>query len=136
MNNSEEVKKFLDRLSVTEKTVIVEGKKDEKALKLIGVRKVFCLNKKPLFAIAEDVASQNKKVIILTDLDKEGRRIYGKLKTYLQRSGVEIDNQFREFLFRNTKIRQIEGLSKLYGPCYPGLAVVAKSSVTMNLEYG
>jgi len=47
---------------------------------------------------------------LLTDLDKKGKELYGKLNSGLQRFGVRIDNNFREFLFKKTKIRQIEGL--------------------------
>ncbi|MBI2129595.1 hypothetical protein HYU07_05120 [Candidatus Woesearchaeota archaeon] len=77
----------------------------------IGVKnRIMMLGKKPIFSIIED-ASANKKAIILTDLDKEGKKLYGKLKDGLSRHGVIVDNKFREFLFRETKIRQIEGLN-------------------------
>lgn len=90
--------------------IIVEGIRDKKALENIGVKnKIMMLSKKPIFSIIEDV-SVNKKAIILTDLDKEGKMLYGKLKDGLSRHGVVIDNKFREFLFKETKIRQIEGL--------------------------
>ncbi len=113
MKNNEEVKEFLSKLAETGKTVIVEGKKDEKALRGIGVRNICCLNAKPLFEVAEEIADNSRKVIILTDLDKEGRKLYGKLSSQMQQLGVEVDNYFREFMFRNTKVRQVEGLARL-----------------------
>ena len=92
--------------------VIVEGKKDTKALQELGIKNIIELSKKSLFDIIEKVSSKNKDCIILTDLDKKGKQLYGKLNSGLQRHGVRIDNKFREFLFRKTKIRQIEGLVK------------------------
>jgi len=90
--------------------VIVEGKKDKTALQKLGINNVMELSRKPLFQIVEEVASANKECIILTDLDKKGKEIYGKLNSNLQRHGVKINNKLREFLFRHTKLRQIEGI--------------------------
>lgn len=132
MQNGREVEEFLDKLGNTDKPVIVEGVKDKKALEAVGVKRVYCLNKAPLYKVVEDVAVSSR-VIILTDLDSEGRRLYGKLKTQLQHLGVEVDNYFREFLFRNTKIRQIEGLGSLR-PRNPRLAVAAESPVPVDVK--
>jgi len=135
MENKVEVEEFLNKLSETDKLVIVEGVKDKKALQVLGVKNICCLNDKPLYNIVEKVAAANKKVVILTDLDREGRKLYSKLRTHLQFLGVEVDNYFREFLFKNTRIRQIEGLSSLC-PANPRFAVVAESSVLMNFKNG
>ncbi len=90
--------------------VIVEGKKDRIALQKLGINNIIELSKKPLFQIVEEVSNNNDECIILTDLDKKGKEIYGKLNSDLQKHGVKIDNKFREFLFKHTKIRQIEGI--------------------------
>ena len=113
MNNETEIEEFLSRLGRTEKAVVVEGRKDKVALEALGVRKVLCLNHRPVYKVAEEVAAGNRKVVILTDLDREGKKLYGKIKTHLQHLGVEIDNHFREFLLRKTKVRQVEGLRRL-----------------------
>jgi len=52
--------------------------------------------------------------VILTDLDKEGKRLYGVISSSLQNFGVKIDHYFREFLSRRTKLRQIEGLVRYF----------------------
>ena len=87
---------------------------------------------KPVFEVVEDIVNINKnknlkkiknnninknkekdrELIILTDLDKKGKQLYGKLKKDLCRNGYNIDHYFREFLQKNTKIRQIEGLPR------------------------
>lgn len=112
MKNIEEFFKYIDKIKKSNILVIVEGKKDTKALQELGIKNIIELSKKPLFDIIEKVSSKNKDCIILTDLDKKGKQLYGKLNSGLQRHGVRIDNKFREFLFRKTKIRQIEGLVK------------------------
>ena len=110
-NSDNELLQMIEKLSDSGKTIIVEGKKDKAALEKLGVKnKIFTINK-PLFAVAEEIAAKSKDVVILTDLDKKGKELYGKLSTMLQRLGVRIDNYYREFLFKKTKIRQIEGLS-------------------------
>lgn len=95
--------------------VLVEGKKDKAALEKVGFGSgsIFVLNKKPLFAVAEAVAKDYAEAIILTDLDAEGKKLYGKLNTLLQQLGVKVDNNVRNFLFKNTKLRQIEGIANL-----------------------
>ena len=128
-----EMGEFLGKLKATEKLVVVEGEKDRRALQLLGVRKIFCLNEMPLYKVIDGVAAISSEVVILTDLDSEGRKLYGKLKSQLQSVGVEVDNYFREFLFRNTKIRQVEGLSRLR-PCDPRLAVGAECPVLVDEE--
>jgi len=105
----------LKRLSEEGLAVIVEGKNDKAALEKLGIAgsKIFVLSSQPLFEVAESVAETYKEAAILTDLDSEGRKLYDKLNTLLQRNGVRVDNRFRNFLYKNTKIRQIEGLSTL-----------------------
>ena len=50
--------------------------------------------------------------VMLVDLDKEGKKLYGRLRHDLMRHRVKIDDKFREFLFKETKLRQIEGLRR------------------------
>ncbi|HIH42459.1 TPA: toprim domain-containing protein [Candidatus Woesearchaeota archaeon] len=111
---------FLDKIIDDNAIVIVEGIKDKKALEDFGISNIIVLNRRPLYAVVEKVATVYDKakkltgerisVIILTDLDAEGKKLYGKLNSGLQNFGVRIDNRFREFLFKHTKLRQIEGM--------------------------
>src|SRR3989344_2969046 len=106
----EELNKFIGKIKNSGILVIVEGKKDRNALESLGISNIVELSKKPLFQIVEEIASSNDECIILTDLDKKGKEIYGKLNSNLQKHGVKVNNKFREFLFRHTKLRQIEGM--------------------------
>lgn len=108
------VKNMLEKISDNKVAVIVEGKKDRAALRKIGIHSnIFVLNTKPLFAVAEEIAESCGEAVILTDLDDEGKKLYGKLNTLLQRLGITVNNDVRNFLFRNTKLRQIEGIGKM-----------------------
>ena len=118
--NLEELNNFIENIKNSNTLVIVEGRKDKSALEKLGISNVIQLNKKPLFQIVEEVSNSNKECIILTDLDKKGKEIYGKLNSNLQKHGVKVNNKFREFLFRHTKLRQIEGIdSYINNLCYP-----------------
>nr|MCK4930509.1 hypothetical protein [Nanoarchaeota archaeon] len=101
----EELYELIDKLKNT--PVIVEGKNDEKALKELGFERVITLNK-ALYKVVEEI--NDKKVIVLTDLDKKGKQIYGKLKKDLNKRGILVDDKLRNLLFK-TKLRQIEGLT-------------------------
>ncbi|MEW6063339.1 MAG: toprim domain-containing protein [Nanoarchaeota archaeon] len=102
---------WVERLKTDEKLKIVEGKKDKMALERLGIKNIMTLSK-PIYKVIEDISKNNKECIILVDLDSAGRKIYGKLKCNLQKYGVRVDDRYRIFLFKNTKIRQIEGLIK------------------------
>ena len=111
----EEFEQLLQKLQKSGAAIIVEGKKDRAALEKLGLASscIFVLNKTPLFVVAEAVAKNHSTAAILTDLDAEGRKLYGKLSTLLQRLGIKIDNALRNFLFKSTQLRQIEGISKI-----------------------
>lgn len=91
--------------------VIVEGKKDKIALEEMGVKNIVTL-KKPIYQVIEEVAEKHEEAVILTDLDSEGKRLYGKISSGLQKHGIKIDDKIRNYIRKNTKIRQIEGLKR------------------------
>lgn len=103
------MKDWLEKLRNSRKLIIVEGKKDKNALEKLGVKNVISISRKPIYAFVEGVHA--KEVIILTDLDKEGKKLYHTLKHNLQKRGIEVDNYFREYLFKNSRITQMEGLA-------------------------
>jgi len=100
----------IEKLKKSKKLILVEGLKDKNALAELGITNVLVL-KKALFAVAEQVAEICSECIILTDLDAEGKELYRRLKMHLEKAGVKVDDSFRNFLFKNTKLSHIEGLS-------------------------
>ena len=107
----EELLELLNKLKKSNNLVIVEGQKDKKALERLGfnANKILTL-KKPLYAVVEEAAGKSRECAILTDLDRKGRELYSRLRQELQKHGVKIDDKLRKFLFKETKLRQIEGL--------------------------
>lgn len=96
---------------IKNKVIIVEGIKDKKVLENLNFKKIITLKGRALYEVIEDLKC--KEVVLLVDLDKEGRRIYSKLKSLCSKNGIKVDDSFRNYLFRKTKLRQIEGLKKL-----------------------
>lgn len=94
--------------------LVVEGIKDKRALKNLDIMNVFSIDRLPLYKAVELIAKISEKCerqcMILTDLDSEGKKLYAVLNHHLGQQGIRIDNSFREFLFRKTSLRQIEGL--------------------------
>lgn len=107
---NEELFEEIGQLKKSDYLVIAEGPKDRAALEHFEIRNIITLSKKPLFHIIEEIVKTGKEVAILTDLDKKGKELYGRINSELQRFGVKVNNDFRKFLFRETKLRQIEGL--------------------------
>ncbi|MBD3312990.1 toprim domain-containing protein [Candidatus Woesearchaeota archaeon] len=107
--SAQDILDWVKELKGSDIPVLVEGKKDKAALESLGISNIITL-KKPLYLVVEKIASEHNLVIILTDFDKKGKELYGKLKKDLLKHGVRIDNQFREFLQKNTQISHIEGI--------------------------
>lgn len=97
-----------ERLREESKVIVVEGKKDKKVLSEAGIDNVMTINCS-MFILVERIL-KTRECILLVDLDKEGKKIYGRLKKELNKFGVKVDDRYRNFLFKNTRIRQIEGL--------------------------
>ncbi len=106
----ERLQQIIDDIVKDNVLVIVEGIKDRKALFEFEIKNVMILNK-PLYKIVEEVVhSRVKKCLVLTDLDKKGRELYARISKDLRKFGVKVDDKLRNYLFKETKLRQIEGL--------------------------
>jgi 5S rRNA maturation endonuclease (ribonuclease M5) len=105
------MQEHLQSISKENIPVIVEGINDESSLRKLGINKIIRVKSFPIFKIVEHlVDNEEKRVVILTDLDKEGKSLYRKLLHDLSQHGVSVDNRFRHFLFKETELRQIEGI--------------------------
>jgi len=103
----ETLEDWIEKLRYCNKLIIVEGKKDKKALEDLGINNIITFSNTPYFHI-ENI--QEKEVVILTDLDRYGKKLYSILSKGLQKRKVKIDHKFREFLFKNTRITHIESI--------------------------
>ena len=97
--------------------ILIEGKKDEEALKELGITgniiKVSGSGLK-LFEIAEKATESSSKVIILTDFDKKGDILAKKLSEDIQSLGSHPDLSIRKNIMKITKkyIKDIESLPR------------------------
>ncbi|MBI4450741.1 toprim domain-containing protein [Candidatus Woesearchaeota archaeon] len=105
----EELIAMLEKAVHEDLLFIVEGMKDKASLEALGVGNLITLHGRPLFEVVESVSS--KRVIVLTDLDAEGKKLYSFIAKELSRRGVIVDNTIRNWLFRNTALRHVEGLA-------------------------
>ena len=90
-------------MELKDRAVIVEGKKDVIALMSLGLKEIIPLNNTPLAEFAERTAEYVRKsdiheVIILTDFDKEGRKLEKKLDLLLKSYKVRVNRRFRRIL--------------------------------------
>ena len=69
---------------------------------------------RPLYQVAESVARKHRRAVILTDLDRKGKQLYGKLRRELEHQGVQVDSQYREFLQKKTRLSHIEGINTYF----------------------
>lgn len=97
--------------------ILIEGKKDEKALRELGIDGNFIKvsgSGLKLFEIAEMAAQSSSKVIILTDFDKKGNELARRLSGDIQSLGSHPDLTIRRRIMGITRryIKDIEGLPK------------------------
>jgi|SRR3989338_7279448 len=92
---------------IKQKLIIVEGKKDKAALEQFECTHILTLEHKALYEVVEAV--KEKEVVVLTDLDSEGKQLYAKLQRAFAKRGIYVDNRLRILLFKY-KISHIEGL--------------------------
>ncbi len=109
MEEIEQIQELLDEIKQKGLLVVVEGPKDRAALESLGITNIISL-KKPLYAVVEEIASKAEEIVLLTDLDEEGKKLYHRLSNDLQKHGVKVNNKLRRFLFK-TKLRHVEGLA-------------------------
>jgi len=108
----EELKEFIFQLNTVNQTVIVEGKRDSKALRRLGyLGKILEFHRFGGMVNFADTVSEYDKIILLFDRDKHGQKLTGNAIQLLQRR-TKIDTTFKKKLQRITrgKIMFIEQL--------------------------
>lgn len=109
----EEVELALDELVELNNTipVIVEGVKDRRALRSLGLTgKIITINKGiSLSDLADQVSEQYDEVIILSDWDRRGGSLCRRLKELLK-GRVTYDVRLRQRLSKYAMIKKVEGL--------------------------
>ncbi len=114
MREYDEFCEELEKLRDSGKVILVEGIKDKRALAELDVDKVITLGRRAIYKVVEFISDRYKDCVVLMDLDKEGKKLFGKINSGLSERGVRVDKRFRNFLFKKTKLRQIEGIANYF----------------------
>jgi len=88
--------------------VLVEGPNDKRSLEKLGFQNIVFMNK-PLYKLVE-LIEDAEEVMLLTDLDDHGRKLYKYFYSELTRRGVRVNNRLRIMLMQ-TPVKHIEGLA-------------------------
>ena len=111
----DEVLEQLRQLSEEGVPVIVEGSKDEAALRSFGVLgKVYKIGSAAtsLPMLAETLSIQAEKAIMLTDFDHQGDSLAQELERLLISHGVNVETGIRNRLRGLTRASHVEGLPR------------------------
>lgn len=87
-----ELKQMSDKGAV----IIVEGKRDRKALRALGITGDIELGtKKSILVFCEDVAREYNNVIVLTDWDEKGDKLASLMEGYLRSTSAAVNMDIR-----------------------------------------
>ncbi len=103
----------LQQMSDTGALIIVEGKRDRKALRALGITGAIMLGtKKSILVFCEEVAREYHNVIILTDWDKKGDKLAALMEGYLRSTSTAVNMDIRKKIKNLVKkrIKDIESL--------------------------
>jgi len=116
----EQIHKVLEQLAEENlggKLILVEGNKDIKALRNLGIKgKIISVKtggKNLLDIISEIEASNLTEVILMLDFDRRGRELTTNLKRHIEKTGINPNLHFwlRLSSLAGKEIKDIEGLA-------------------------
>lgn len=97
--------------------LVVEGPKDELALKRLGVRGEWFKLSQAGFGGLLTAAEKRSRVILLLDYDRKGRYMFARALRMLQSKGISSDSHFRTQIRSATKgeVKHIEDMEMYLG---------------------
>ncbi|MGA7860895.1 MAG: toprim domain-containing protein [Thermoplasmata archaeon] len=106
---------FLSGTSDGSTIIVVEGERDRRSLKLLGVsgRVVLLHSGRGLSQLTRSLSKPGLRVVVLTDWDREGGHLAHRLTELLVAEGVQVDAEFRRRLARalHGEVAHVEGLA-------------------------
>jgi 5S rRNA maturation endonuclease (ribonuclease M5) len=127
-----QLRNFVDRLNTESKkgsVIVVEGKRDVEALTRIGYTgHVMALNRfKGINNFVDSQCANDRKIILLLDMDRTGKYLTSKLMKQLQSRGGNVCLFYKKSLARisNGKVRHVEDLIS-YAPLLSGITSARK----------
>lgn len=95
--------------------ILVEGERDRASLRALGIRGPVVLVHRGhrLSGVAQELAAQGRRVIILTDWDVEGGHLAQRLHEFLDAGALAVDLDSRRRLARTLRgeVVHVEGLA-------------------------
>ncbi|MGQ9538453.1 MAG: toprim domain-containing protein [Candidatus Bathycorpusculaceae bacterium] len=116
----EQILKILEQLAednLNGKPILVEGKKDVKALRTLGINGEIISVKtggKNLLDIISRMETANfKEVILMLDFDRRGRELTKNLKLHIEKTGINVNLHFwlRLLGLIGKEVKDVEGLA-------------------------
>ena len=94
--------------------IIVEGTRDKEALQELGITKeILMCSSRPDAEFLDYLSSRYKRVTILTDYDRMGKKINKKLIARLERAGIKVENRYREKIGRILGLRGMRDIESV-----------------------
>jgi len=95
--------------------VVVEGAHDKEALVEMGITKEIAMYSSGFSYVdfVDYLRSRHKRVAILTDYDRAGKRFNKKLTAGLERAGVKVEKRYREEIGRILGFRGIKCIESM-----------------------
>ena len=114
MNLEKEFFDLIERLKREENALIlVEGRRDMESLKNIGIKyEIICISQRKMYDLTLDLIKKDKKIIILTDFDSKGTKLFKEYRKELESLGANIDaTYYKKLKFYSKKfIKGIEDI--------------------------
>ena len=111
----EELIAYLIESSEEGAAIIVEGVRDERSLRDLGVSgPIIRASRRPALVVAEEAARDYEAIVVLTDWDRAGEELAKKMEHHLQCTAARVDLETRERLKRMVRreIKDVESLSR------------------------
>lgn len=121
MKKQEQWDRFFEYIrEIREDIVIVEGKRDAKGLNTLGLKNILVIRGRPLLRVVTEAERlrefhRNSDIIILTDFDREGKRLAAELAVLLRAHRLHPNRaKRRKFLDSGfTKIEELNSITRL-----------------------
>ena len=94
----EDLRRLLQEAEESGEIILVEGIRDLEALRALGYGgevELYSQHRLLEIDLVEGFAESMKTILILTDFDEEGRRLYRRLSRHLELRGVRVDRRLR-----------------------------------------
>ncbi len=110
----EELESVIEELNESVDAIIVEGARDKKGLRALGITTTILMcSRTPDTAFIDELRSNYKRVVILTDYDRAGKRFNKRLTTRLEHEGIKVENAFRSKIGRILGLRGMKDIESV-----------------------